>query len=71
MVIVPDEDLYEQGVFPSTFNADHKWTFTISKSESWIDKSINLFDLLPKLGKAAEVMKVEPVSYTHLTLPTN
>jgi hypothetical protein len=26
---VPDEDLYEQGVFPSTFNADHKWTFTV------------------------------------------
>ena len=39
VVIVPDEDLYEQGVFPSTFNADHKWTFTISKSGSWSDKS--------------------------------
>src|SRR5262245_29112787 len=26
VVVVPDEDLYEQGVFPSTFNRDHKWT---------------------------------------------
>ena len=26
IVVVPDEDLYEQGVFPSTFNPDHKWT---------------------------------------------
>ncbi len=25
---VPDEDLYEQGVFPSKFNPDHKRTFT-------------------------------------------
>ena len=30
-ILVPDEDLYEQGVFPSRFNSDHKWTFTISK----------------------------------------
>jgi len=26
---VPDEDLYEQGYFPSLFNDDHKSTFTI------------------------------------------
>jgi SAM-dependent methyltransferase len=29
VVTVPDEDLYEQGVFPSTFNGDHKWTFAV------------------------------------------
>src|SRR5262245_47143385 len=28
IVLVPEEDLYEQGVFPSTLNGDHKWTFT-------------------------------------------
>jgi len=39
---VPDEDLYEQGVFPSTF----KWTFTIGKAQSWCPKSINLIELL-------------------------
>src|SRR5688572_21561437 len=33
--IVPDEDLYEQGMFPSRFNADHKATFTVSKTSSW------------------------------------
>src|SRR5262249_19674846 len=32
IVTVPDEDLYEQGVFPSTFNRDHKWTFTVLKA---------------------------------------
>jgi SAM-dependent methyltransferase len=45
MVIVPDEDLYEQGVFPSRFNPDHKATFTISKTRSWSPKSHDLLDL--------------------------
>lgn len=48
-VLVPDEDLYEQGVFPSRFNDDHKATFTISKSASWSPKSINVLDLANSL----------------------
>lgn len=44
-VIVPDEDLYEQGFWPSRFNRDHKWTFTIAKQASWSPVSINLLDL--------------------------
>jgi hypothetical protein len=47
--IVPDEDLYEQGVFPSRFNSDHKATFTISKRESWSPVSINVLDLASSL----------------------
>jgi hypothetical protein len=43
--IVPDEDLYEQGIFPSRFNPDHKATFTISKSKSWSPASVNVIDL--------------------------
>ena len=46
IVIVPDEDLYEQGHFPSIFNGDHKWTFTIGKARSWSPKSINVLDLV-------------------------
>lgn len=49
IVIVPDEDLYEQGMFPSVFNFDHKHTFTISKHQSWSSKSINMFDLASSL----------------------
>lgn len=52
IVIVPDEDLYEQGVFPSRFNVDHKWTFTLSKRKSWSDKSINVMDLARSLPDA-------------------
>ena len=57
-LIVPDEDLYEQGVFPSRFNADHKWTFTISKNRSWSDKSINVFSLVRSLPNS-EIIKLE------------
>ncbi len=48
-VVIPDEDLYEQGVFPSRFNDDHKATFTISKARSWSPKSINVLDLANSL----------------------
>jgi SAM-dependent methyltransferase len=48
-VVVPDEDLYEQGVFPSRFNDDHKATFTIAKSKSWSPKSINVLELANSL----------------------
>lgn len=47
--IVPDEDLYEQGVFPSRFNPDHKATFTLSKQASWSPASINVLDLATSL----------------------
>jgi SAM-dependent methyltransferase len=50
-VIVPDEDLYEQGVWPSRFSNEHLHTFTISKKKSWSPKSINLFDLCRTLDK--------------------
>src|SRR6266568_4143660 len=46
IVLVPDEDLYEQGVWPSTWNADHKRTFTLYKHESWSPVSTNVFELI-------------------------
>lgn len=59
VVVVPDEDLYEQGVFPSTFNTDHKWTFSIHKNESWSDRSINVVDLCLGLGSQCAIHKIE------------
>lgn len=58
VVIVPDEDLYEQGYFPSLFNPDHKATFTIAKRASWSPKSINLLDLANSLENG-EVVSIE------------
>ncbi|KAB0672326.1 methyltransferase domain-containing protein [Oryzomonas sagensis] len=51
-LIVPDEDLYEQGVFPSRFNPDHKATFTISKTKSWSPVSMNILDLALSLPQS-------------------
>jgi len=50
IVIVPDEDLYEQGIFPSISNPDHKATFTISKRKSWSTHSYNMLDLANSLS---------------------
>ena len=50
--LVPDEDLYEQGVFPSRFNPDHKATFTISKAKSWSPVSVNVLALARGLPQA-------------------
>jgi SAM-dependent methyltransferase len=65
IITVPDEDFYEQGIFPSTFNRDHKWTFTILKLNSWSGRSINLVDLVRKLGPAAELIKIEQLMATY------
>ncbi len=65
VVTVPDEDLYEQGRFPSTFNRDHKWTFTIHKQASWSDRSLNVLSLLQSLGPEARVIKVELLIATY------
>jgi len=56
--IVPDEDLYEQGIFPSRFNDDHKYTFTISKAKSWSSVSINVLDIAQSLpqGKIVNIL---------------
>ncbi|MBM3546062.1 MAG: class I SAM-dependent methyltransferase [Alphaproteobacteria bacterium] len=66
VVIIPDEDLYEQGVFPSTFNPTHRWSFTISKRESWSPRSVNLLDLLGRFNDVADVIKVELLDHAYL-----
>jgi SAM-dependent methyltransferase len=48
-ILVPDEDLYEQGIFPSRFNDDHKATFTLCKAASWSPLSHNVMDLARSL----------------------
>lgn len=65
IVTVPDEDLYEQGRFPSTFNRDHKWTFSILKERSWSERSLNVIDLVRELGESAELVRLEQLSSTY------
>lgn len=46
ILVVPDEDLYEQKMWPSIFNNDHKHSFTLTLKKSWSPVSINLTSLL-------------------------
>jgi SAM-dependent methyltransferase len=65
VITVPDEDLYEQSIFPSTFNRDHRWTFTILKTNSWSNCSRNLLDMVRELGHKAELLKIERLIATY------
>ncbi|OLC75068.1 MAG: hypothetical protein AUH72_20950 [Acidobacteria bacterium 13_1_40CM_4_65_8] len=63
IVLVPDEDLYEQGHFPSIFNTDHKSTFTIHKSQSWSPRSVNVTDLVRSLPAEAVSVTLQDHGY--------
>jgi len=65
VVVVPDEDMYEQGVFPSSYNPDHKATFTIFKGLSWSGRSFNLIELLKELGPYADIIKLEQLTVSY------
>lgn len=55
---VPDEDLYEQGVFPSRWNSDHRVTFTLFKEKSWSRRSISLAKMLSMIP-SCRVRRIE------------
>jgi len=66
IVLVPDEDLYEQGKWPSKYNADHKHTFTCSKYWSWSPVSINVSDMVQILpGHRLISLTVEDTGYDY------
>ena len=66
VIMVPDEDLYEQSVWPSTFNTDHKWSFTIGKASSWSPQSINLIELLKTVVDRVAIQKIELLDTNYL-----
>lgn len=58
VVVVPDEDLYEQGAWPSLFNDDHKATFRLRKKRSWSAVSFDIEELVGALP-GAEIVSCE------------
>jgi SAM-dependent methyltransferase len=65
--MVPDEDLYEQGVWPSSYSWGHQYTFTICKPregehKSWSPVSVNLVGLLAGTGQ--EILKIQQLWQT-------
>lgn len=49
IVVVPEEDLYEQGIWPSRFNRDHKATFRLRRATGWSPVSQDLAALFSAL----------------------
>lgn len=58
VVMIPEEDMYEHGFWPSRFNSDHKWTFKIHKGTKLHAKSVNITDLLKLVWKDTEIISI-------------
>jgi SAM-dependent methyltransferase len=52
VTIVPEEDLYEHGFWPSKFNGDHKSTFTLNRKSDWSSVSYDILELHKNLPNA-------------------
>jgi SAM-dependent methyltransferase len=71
VVIVPDEDLYEQGFWPSLLNEDHKATFRISET-TWSPVSYRIQDLIATLPNSRLISlerQDQGYNYAFLTQP--
>lgn len=65
VISVPDEDLYEQRVWPSEFNPDHKHTFTIMKTGSWSPVSVNVLDLVARVSSLAQPLSIQTIDHAY------
>jgi len=64
IVVVPDEDLYEQGIWPSFFSNEHKSTFRLGSDHSWSPVSFDLQKLCQTLPDA-QVISVQQQSHAY------
>ena len=71
VLVVPDEDLYEQGFWPSHFNSDHKATFTIHNKKSWSPVSFNILELVSSLPNSKIISAEIQDKYYDYNLKTN
>ncbi len=66
VVVVPHEDLYEQGIWPSMFNRDHKVTFRLGGDSSWSPVSFDIRKLVSELpGSTLIGAEVQDFAYRH------
>lgn len=49
ILTVPEEGLYEHYNWPSRFNGDHKWSFSIGRSKAAMPKATSVMELLMRL----------------------
>jgi SAM-dependent methyltransferase len=66
VIVVPEENLYEQGRWPSIFNSDHKWIFRKGGAASWSPVSLDVVELAEKLPNSEIVeVTVQDHGYDH------
>ena len=66
VLVVPHEDLYEQGFWPSIFNSDHKVTFRLDGDTSWSPVSFNIRRLVQELPGATVISaEAQDFAYIH------
>lgn len=58
VITVPEEHMYEKDTWPSQFNSDHKWSFTL-KNNSNMPKAINVLEMLRLFNDKVTVEKLE------------
>lgn len=67
IIMLPDEDLFEQGKWPSMYSGkDHITAWTIGKKESWCPASINVIDFLKNFVEDVEILRIELLNNTFL-----
>jgi SAM-dependent methyltransferase len=52
VTVVPHEDLYEQGMWPSRFNSDHKATFRLGGETKFSPVSYDIYAMVAQLPQA-------------------
>ena len=64
--MVPHEDLYEQGMWPSRFNSDHKVTFRLGGKTKFSPVSYDINELISQLPLAQIVdIQVQDQGYNY------
>lgn len=58
VITVPEENLYEHGKWPSRFNGDHKFSFSIHRTSYGMPSSIFVMKMLMKLDNI-NIKKIE------------
>lgn len=61
VITIPEERMYEKFNWPSRFNSDHKWSFTLEPS-SPMPKTVNVLDMCKSVNELATVEKVELIN---------
>lgn len=58
VITIPEEKMYEHDTWPSKFNSDHKWSFTLGQ-ELKLPRSVNVLDMIKKVNHSVIPQKIE------------